>query len=175
MDKQNKTKKIITGVVAVFILFLIIGAIGSGSKKDDEEKKEDHVSVQEEQKDDSAEQDAQIAKINDYLQNDFLKRAEHGIMYNYDNPDEPKYNEYNHKFSLIKGFRKCGDDICAIVYYSNMKAEGWDTEDFITPVRGVLTAYVQDTGDKLHYHNFDSDGDLIEQARNFKEYYIEVE
>lgn len=157
---------------AIFLgIFMLAGIAGSNI----ETKEGDSGSKEATQKVDSAEQEAQIAKINDYLQNDFLKRKEIGIMYNYDNPDEPKYNEYNHKFSLIKGFRKCGDDICAIVYYNNMKAEGWDTEDFVTPVRGVLTTYVQDTGDKLHYHNFDSDGDLIEQARNFREYYIEVE
>ena len=147
MDKQSKTKKIVTGVVAVFILFLIIGAIGSGSKKDGEEKKEDNASMQEEQKDDKQ---AMVDDLNVWFKDVYMKEESNQLMV------EGEYSIYGHKLSIIQGFEYRSGNILVLATHSNAKAEGFTADDMARVGSTVIHAYASEKNIDIEFDNYSS-------------------
>lgn len=162
MDKQSKAKKIITGVVAVFILFLIIGAIGSGSKKDGEEKKDDNVSVQEEQKDDKQ---AIVDDLNTWFKDVYLNEEGNQLMV------EGEYSSYGHKLRTINGFKYSEGfagglgDILVLAPYNTAKAERFTADDISGVATSALYAYASEKGIELEFANFNSSGRDVKKMR----------
>lgn len=163
-DDKPKTKGIIIGIIVFIVIIAIAASSGDKSETETDDNASQATTVEQNDKKEL------VKRMNKWFIEDYLKRPDNQVMV------DGQYVEPNHKLSIVKGFRADGDSLIAIYYDENLRAEGWEQKDLIGVIKAALYAYVDGTGEALHFDNFDSgfDAESLKIANKFEWFYTEA-